>query len=202
MQSVINAQLRLTNQLTHLSTALNASVGGNEGGNAFYNRLNSRFSGSIDAEARANNLVVANEEKTMDTYLKHWSSYLSAEQEMLAKRTNLMLERDTAAKNVARHTKPSRVEAARAAAADKEAVFQRCSKVAAGEVRRFHQRRVAEMKETLVVYAEGQIECARESCDDLANCLAKMRDFPLPSVSNLKLVERGDNLAMAKTLSK
>ena len=41
-QHVINSQLRLANQISHLATSLNASIGGNEGSNAFYNRLNSR----------------------------------------------------------------------------------------------------------------------------------------------------------------
>ncbi len=60
-QNVLNSQLRLANQLSHLATALNASVGGNEGTNVFYNKLNSGFSGCLEDERKATERAVISE---------------------------------------------------------------------------------------------------------------------------------------------
>jgi hypothetical protein len=57
-QNVLNSQLRLANQLSHLATALNASVGGNEGTTAFYNKLNSGFSGCLEVERKGTERAV------------------------------------------------------------------------------------------------------------------------------------------------
>ena len=45
---MINARLRLVQQLGHLSGALNITVAGNEGANGVYNKLNASFSGCVD----------------------------------------------------------------------------------------------------------------------------------------------------------
>jgi len=36
------------------------------------------------------------------------------------------------------------------------------------------------MKETLVQFTEGQIKAAKETKDQLAQCILKIRDFPVP----------------------
>ena len=48
MNNVINARLRLVQQLGHLSGALSITVAGNEGANGLYNKLNAGFSGCVD----------------------------------------------------------------------------------------------------------------------------------------------------------
>lgn len=45
---MINARLRLVQQLGHLSGALSITVAGNEGANGLYNKLNAGFSGCVD----------------------------------------------------------------------------------------------------------------------------------------------------------
>ena len=50
--------------------------------------------------------------------------------------------------------------------------------------RRFHQRRLRETKEALLSYTEAQIRNAHLSCDEMRQCVAKMRDFPLPQKSS------------------
>ena len=58
------------------------------------------------------------------------------------------------------------------------------SKTAELETRRFHHQRLTEMKLALVKYAEGQLANAHQSRTNLSDCVLKMRDFPLPSVSD------------------
>ena len=50
--------------------------------------------------------------------------------------------------------------------------------------RRFHQRRLRETKEALLSYTEAQIRNAQLSCDEMRQCVAKMKDFPLPQKSS------------------
>lgn len=182
-QSVMGAQMRLAKQITHLATALTASVGGNEGANAFYNRLNSRFSTCLEQERRGVEATVANEDRTMGAYLGFWNSYLEAENAMLLRRTCLMVERESAARAFAR-AKPAKLDQLRLAKEEREDEFERCSKTASSEMRRFHQRRLMEMRDTLVQYTEGQIKCARGAYDELSRCVLKLRDFPLPQVQH------------------
>ena len=48
------------------------------------------------------------------------------------------------------------------------------------EIRRFHQQRLGEMKESLIAYTEGQIRAAKDAHQRLAVCVAKMKQFELP----------------------
>ena len=55
------------------------------------------------------------------------------------------------------------------------------SKTAELETRRFRHQRLAELKMTLIKYAEGQLSNANQIHTSLSDCVLKMRDFPLPS---------------------
>lgn len=39
------------------------------------------------------------------------------------------------------------------------------------------------MKETLVQFTEGQIRAAKETQEQLGQCILKLRDFPIPLAS-------------------
>ena len=68
MNNVINARLRLVQQLGHLSGALSITVAGNEGANGLYNKLNAGFSGCVDTIK----IGVENEVRRM----RNWSGLL------------------------------------------------------------------------------------------------------------------------------
>lgn len=180
---VIYAQLRLANQVTHLATLLNASVGGHEGTNAFYNRLNSRFSTCLEDGERAGiEACVSNEEVTFANYLRLWTAYLESENSMLHRRTCLVIDADNASKALVK-AKPAKAQAARRLKEEKEHELEQVSRTAEMETRRFHQQRLSEMKDSLIQYTEGQIKAAKDAHNALAQCILKMRDFPLPSVN-------------------
>jgi len=73
-----------------------------------------------------------------------------------------MVDWENAAKAVEK-ARSNREEAAKAACEVAEAEFQACSLVAKGEVKFFHQRRLQELRQSLIFYVEGQIKCSRES---------------------------------------
>ena len=54
------------------------------------------------------------------------------------------------------------------------------TKMAEVEIRRFHQQRLGEMKESLIAYTEGQIRVAKDAHQRLAMCVTKMKQFELP----------------------
>ena len=101
----------------------------------------------------------------------------------------LMIEKESSAKAFLKSSsaKPnsSKTDSLRAIRDEKECEFDKCSQTAAGEIKRFHQKRLLEMKDTLVTYTEGQIMCAKSACDELSKCVMKMKDFPLPQMATL-----------------
>ena len=70
---------------------------------------------------------------------------------------------------------------------DKEILLEQVSRTAELETRRFHHQRLAELKLTMIKYAEGQLRVAQDSYKALAESTLKMRDFPLPSVTSKSL---------------
>ena len=72
MNNVINARLRLVQQLGHLSGALSITVAGNEGANGLYNKLNAGFSGCVDTIK----IGVENEVRRMSNWSQVFSEYL------------------------------------------------------------------------------------------------------------------------------
>ena len=58
------------------------------------------------------------------------------------------------------------------------------TKMAEVEIRRFHQQRLGEMKESLIAYTEGQIRAARDAKQKLSLCVEKMKSFELPAASD------------------
>ncbi len=111
---------------------------------------------------------------------------MDAQSAMLARRACLLAERDAAAKSFSKATAKSaksgggasaaqKLEDLRRAKEEKENELERCSKTGKAEVRRFHQRRLTEMRDALVQYAEGQIGSARDACEELTRSLTKLK---------------------------
>jgi hypothetical protein len=166
-----------------LATLLNASVGGLDGSNAFYNRLNSRFSKCLeDSQRKCIDASADNARSTLADYLASWTSHLDSEMAMLHRRTNLVIEVDNARKGLAK-AKPAKAHALRKVKEDKDKELESVSKTAELETRRFHHQRLAELKATLIKYAEGQLKVAQDTYSALSDCSLKMRDFPLPTVA-------------------
>jgi len=189
--AVGNARLRLVQQLAHLSGALSITVAGNEGANGVYNRLTSGFSGCVDTIKGGVEAEEQAAEDTLGSYLELYTRCLDAENAMLLRRTCLMVEWEAAGKAVEK-ARPNREEAARQAADAAEQEFQGCSQVAKLEVKAFHQRRLQELRQSLIYYVEGQIKCSRESQAALTTCLAKMQEFSLPQVKD-SMFDPNDN---------
>ena len=108
---------------------------------------------------------------------------MDEENAMLERRNNLAVEAEAAAKALTKATlagKAPKTAAALTVKEDKERDLKSATKMAEVEVRRFHQQRLGEMKETLVAYTEGQIRAAREAHQKLASCVDKMKQFELP----------------------
>ena len=70
---------------------------------------------------------------------------------------------------------------------DKKILLEQVSRTAELETCRFHYQRLAELKLTMIKYAEGQLRVAQDSYKALAESTLKMRDFPLPSVTSKSL---------------
>ena len=113
---------------------------------------------------------------------------------MLARRAKMLAEREAATSKFAKATtaaaaKPGgiaasgKLESLRMTKEERENEFERCSKTATAEVRRFHQLRLMEMRDTMVQYTEGQIRCARDALGELGVCVDKLREFPVPQIA-------------------
>ena len=114
LNNVINARLRLVQQLGHLSGALSITVAGNEGANGVYNKLNAGFSGCVDTIKTGVENEAAEEEQSLGNYLDQYTRCLDQENAMLLRRTCLMLEWENACRQVDK-ARPNREEAAKAA---------------------------------------------------------------------------------------
>ena len=75
---------------------------------------------------------------------------------------------------------PLQLEQLKLTSDEKEQEVIRCTKTAKVEVRRLHQKRLMEMRDSMVQYTEGQIRCAKEAYDKLEFGIEKIREFPLP----------------------
>ena len=111
---MINARLRLVQQLGHLSGALSITVAGNEGANGVYNKLNAGFSGCVDTMKTGVENEAVEEEQSLGNYLDQYTRCLDQENAMLLRRTCLMLEWENACRQVDK-ARPNREEAAKAA---------------------------------------------------------------------------------------
>jgi hypothetical protein len=118
---------------------------------------------------------------------------MDEENAMLERRTSLVVETEAAAKALTKATlagKAPKTAAALTTKEDKERDLKSATKMAEVEIRRFHQQRLGEMKESLIAYTEGQIRAAREAHQKLASCVDKMKQFDLPK----KLEQANDHL--------
>ena len=166
-----------------MSTLLGASVGGKQGTNGYYNRLCSQFGTCLEEERKGIDAYVANEEASLANYLSLWTSYMDEENAMLGRRTALVVETEAATKALAKATlagKAAKTAAALSTKEEKERDLKSATKMAEVEIRRFHQQRLGEMKESLIAYTEGQIRAAREAHQKLTSCVDVMKQFELP----------------------
>ena len=111
---------------------------------------------------------------------------MNEENAMLERRNDLVIETEAAAKALTKATlagKAAKTAAALNLKEDKERDLKASTKMAEVEIRRFHQQRLGEMKESLISYTEGQIRAARDAKQKLALCVEKMKSFELPSSS-------------------
>jgi len=189
--NVVNARLRLVQQMGHLAGALNITVAGNEGANGVYNKLNTGFSGCMDTAKAGIENEAGSAEATMGSYLDLYTRCLEQENAMLLRRTCLMVEHDNACKAVEK-ARPNREEAAKSIRDEAEKEFKECTDVARSEIKAFHQRRLAEFRQSMLYYVEGQIKCSRENYSALSNCLNKIKDFQLPEVKE-SMFDPNDN---------
>lgn len=189
--AMVNARLRLVQQMGHLAGALNITVAGNEGANGAYNKLTSGFSTCVDTAKAGLEAETQAAEGSLGGYLELYSRMLEAENAMLLRRTCLMVDWEAASKAVEK-ARPNREEAAKAVRDEAEKEFNDCTTVAKGEVKLFHQRRLQEFRQSVLYYVEGQIKCGRENHSALANCLNKIKDFPLPQVKE-SMFDPNDN---------
>ena len=118
--------------------------------------------------------------------MAQWSAYVDEETAMLHRRTALFVELENATKALSK-SKPAKAHALRKVKEDKETLLEQVSRTAELETRRFHHQRLAELKVTLIKYAEGQLRVAQDSYKALSESTLKMRDFPLPSARTTEL---------------
>ena len=180
LQGVLGTQIRLANQLALLAAALTTTVGGREGSNGFHNRLNAGVASCLAQERRGVDAAVASADDALGSYLTFWSSYLEEENAMLSRRANLVTERDAVAQACAKAKFGEASESSQKQMKEKDAEVARCARMAEAEMRRFHQRRLTELRDSLVQYTEGQIMCARHAYHELSKSVDKLREFTLP----------------------
>lgn len=185
-QQVVSAKLKTSNQITHLSTLLKASVGGREGTHGVYNKLNSIFGSSLEGDRQALDSSVRGSEDSLGNYFNNWCPYVEEENNMLNRRLTLLSETDAAAKALARATlsgKPSKTTAALQAKEQKDGELTKATTLGEQEIRRFHQQRLSEMKESLINYAKFQVESARVAKEQLAKSVSIIRSLSLVASS-------------------
>ncbi|XP_040574878.1 sorting nexin-5 [Lepeophtheirus salmonis] len=173
---LINCRLRLANQLSNLSHIASVSVGEkrNIGINGDINRLTSKFSVCLIEDSTVIESLIASEDITLGVYLDLYSNYTDSVNDMMMKRTTLMIEYDNASKALAK-AKLSKIGAAKVAKDTLENRYSDCSHLAKTELKRFHQRRITEMKEAIVFYAEGQVKAAREASGGLKKAMERLK---------------------------
>merc|ERR1711974_15197 len=112
----------------------------------------------------------------------NWCPYVEEENNMLNRRLTLISETDAAAKALARATlsgKPSKTTAALKAKEQKDEELTKATTLGEQEIRRFHQQRLSEMKESLINYAKFQVESARVAKEQLAKSVSIIRSLSL-----------------------
>jgi len=191
LNSMVSSRLRLIQQLGHLAASLNITVAGNEGANGMYNRLNSGFSGCIETIKTGLENEVSAEDSSLVSYLDLYNRCMEAENSMLLRRTCLMVEAEAANKAVEK-AKPNREQAAKTIRDEAEKELIECSELAKSEIKTFHQKRLTDFRVALMHYVEGQLKCSRDNSSALAQCIAKMKKFPIPKIED-SMFDPNDN---------
>nr|ACO15456.1 Sorting nexin-6-like [Caligus clemensi] len=165
---LINCRLRLANQLCNLSSITRV--------NGDLNTLNSKLSDCFAEETSNTECLIASEDCTLGVYLGLYSNYSQSLNTMMNKRTSLMIEYDNASKALAK-AKLSKIGAAKVTKDALETRYNDCSNLAKVEIKRFHQRRITEMKEAILHYTEGQIKAAKEASGGLFKAVESFKNI-------------------------
>ena len=156
--------------------------------NGYYNRLNSQFGSCLEQEKTGLDGYAKSSQETFGTYLTLWNDYVSEESAMLQRRATLVHEVDVANRALAKATisgKPAKTAAALAIKEQRDKDLKSATAQGETEVRRFHQQRLSEMKESLTSYAQEQLKVAKDTHKKLEKCLVGLKGFELPPKSLL-----------------
>lgn len=127
-------------------------------------------------------------EETLGSYLTLWNDYVMEENAMLHRRSSLVGEVETATRNLAKATvsgKAAKTAVALQVKEQKDSELKNATAMGEAEIRRFHQQRLAELKESLVSYAQGQMQVAKDTHEKLSSCLSGLKAFKLPPKSSM-----------------
>ena len=158
------------------------------GVNGHYNKLNSSFGAALEGEKACYDANAKNADSSLNGFLSLWTSYVEEENHMLARRVGLLSEAEGAAKVLAKATlsgKPAKTTAALQAKEHKDSELRKATTLGEQEIRRFHQQRLLEMKESLISYTQGQIKVAKDTHDRLSKSVALLKAFQLPKQANV-----------------
>lgn len=165
--STINARHSLSQVLAHLSAALSLPIGDNTGLNKVALQINLSFSRSLDGYREFVEAETINGSSTLGATLILWTKFVEAEKEMLKQRTCLLVDYETANRNLDKsrgHRRPEIEEQKHQA----EQAFENCSEIARYEVKRFQSTRTKDLVLALQEYRQSQLTLAKEHCRKLS----------------------------------
>lgn len=171
--STINAKHSLSQVLAHLSAALSLPVGDNTGLNKVALQTNLAFSRALDGYREFVEAETINGPQTLGATLLLWTRFVESEKEMLKQRTCLLVDYESANRNFDRsrgQRRPELEEAKRNA----ERVFEKCSDVARGEIKRFHSLRVKDLARSLHDYKTSQLAIAKHDYKNLSEAIEQL----------------------------
>lgn len=166
--STINARHSLSQVLAHLSAALSIPLGDNSNKmNKISLQHNIAFSKALDGYREYVEAETVNGASTLGATLLLWTRYTESERDMLKQRTCLLVDYETANRNLdrARYQRRPEVEEAKS---DAERAFEQCSDIARGEIKRFQATRRHDLADALRLYKQTQLELAKEHYEKLS----------------------------------
>lgn len=171
----INARHSLSQVLAHLSAALSLPVGDNTGINKVALQTNLAFSKAIDGYREYVEAETINGATTLGATLLLWTRFIESEKEMLKQRTCLLVDYETANRNLdrARYQRRPEVEEAKLNA---ERAFEKCSDIAHGEIKRFQSIRVKDLARSLQEYKTSQLALAKDHYEKLSELYQQVAD--------------------------
>lgn len=168
--STINAKHSLSQVLAHLSAALSLPVGDNTGLNKVALQNNLAFSRALDSYREYVEAETIDGASTLGANLLLWTRFVESEKEMLKHRTGLLVDYESANRNLnrARYQRRPEVEEAKWSA---ERAFEKCSEVARAEIKRFQATRVRDLAKSLQEYKDSQLALAKEHYNKMSEVI-------------------------------